>query len=398
MAGKVFTLRVRRYRPDKAMETERKDLLDIYTAAINAVSGDVVVKKSLISSAYNKPSHVIAIGKVADSMMQGALDVLQDKLLSGLLISKSDNISSAMLQHSRVQCVKSDHPMPSDKSLQAGQELLQYIKNLPENAHCLVLISGGASSLVEVLEEGVSLSDLQSMNQRLLAGGLDIHAINTERKHLSRIKGGKLWQYLGARTVACLMISDVQGDDPSIIGSGLLFGVPVKDFNWEIIATLDDAKQAAKQKAESMGYTVTLIDDFMQGDASAMGTWCVDVLSHSQSNVLIWGGETTVQLPKEAGAGGRNQHLALSAAMSMQGKKDQWLLSIATDGIDGNTQDAGALVDGRSIQRGELFGVSAKQCQQKANSNFFLEESGDLICTGASQTNVMDLVIGLKAF
>lgn len=398
MVGKVFTLKMRHYRLDKFMEKERKDLLDIYTAAINAVSGDVVVKNSLMSSGYNRPSHVIAIGKVAGSMMQGALDVLQDKFLGGLLISKSDNIPTALLQNAQVLCVEGDHPIPSGKSLRAGQELLQYIEKLPKDADCLILISGGASSLVEVLEEGVSLLDLQSMNQDLLASGLDIHAINTERKRLSRIKGGGLWQYLCERTVTCLIISDVQGDDPAVVGSGLLFGEPEGAFDWKIIATLDDAKRAAKQKAESMGYTVSLVGDFMQGDASAMGAWCVDVLNHSQCNVLIWGGETTVHLPKKPGDGGRNQHLALSAAMAMLGKKNQWLLSIATDGIDGNTQDAGALVDGRSIQRGELFGVSAKQCQQGANSNFFLEESGDLICTGASQTNVMDLVVGLKTF
>lgn len=386
------------------MEQERRHLLDIYTAAIDAVAGDSAVKKNLQESGYNKPSHVIAIGKVAEPMMQGALDALQDKLLSGLLISKADNFSNTMLEHPRMQCVEGDHPIPSEKSLQAGQALLDYIDALPEDAHCLILISGGASSLVEVLKDGVTLSDLQLTNQRLLAGGLDIHVINAERRRLSNIKSGGLWNYLQERTVDCLIISDVQGDDPSIVGSGLLFDRPncdkqsLRAFNWKIIACLNDAKQAAKQKAEELGYTVSVVDEFMQGFAIVKGRQCVDALENAKTNITIWGGETTVQLPKNHGNGGRNQQLALSAAMALSGKENQWLLSIATDGIDGNTQDAGALVDGRSMQRGELFGVSAKQCLHKANANFFLEESGDLICTGVSQTNVMDLVIGLKLF
>lgn len=381
------------------MEQERKDLLTIYQSAIDAVAGDVVVKKSLLTSGYTVDCHVIAIGKVADSMMQGALDVLGDKLLTGLVITKEENFSTRILDESRMQCVVSDHPVPTNKSLQAGRHLLAYIERLPANARCLVLISGGASSLVEVLVEGETLAGLQLANQTLLGSGKGIHDINAARKRMSRIKGGGLWRFLGSREVRCLMISDVQGDDPAIIGSGLLFPEPMHyplSFSWEIIATLDQAKAAAKRQAKYLGYTATIIPSFMQGNTEDAGQYCVEMLDQANTEVIIWGGETTVTLPDNPVAGGRNQHLALSAAMALSGKKNKWLLSIATDGVDGSTQEAGALVDGRSVQRGELYGVSAAYCLQQANANLFLEESGDLIYTGASNTNVMDLVIGLK--
>ncbi len=402
------------------MELERKHLLEIYTAAIDSVAGDVVVKEYLQQLGSLQEYYVIAVGKVADVMMQGALDALQEKLLKGLVISKPENFSGTLLENPLIDCVAGGHPIPTTDSLLAGKKLIQFIKAIPDNAYCLVLISGGTSSLVEVLQEGVLLSDLQSTTDYLLASGYGIREINSVRKGLSEIKGGGLWKYLRSRKVQCLMISDVQGDDPSVIGSGLLFPddkqkVPdnlppfiadllsrnkqqslPESFSWKVIACLNDAKYAAKQKAEGLGYSVELIDEYLNDDAELMGKKLVRRLEQSTTDIVIWGGETVVQLPKNAGNGGRNQHLALSAAIEMSGKDNMWLLSMSTDGIDGNTIDAGALVDGRTVQRGELYGVSAEYCLQRANSNLLLEESGDLIFTGASRTNVADLLIGLK--
>jgi hydroxypyruvate reductase len=410
------------------MEKQRKDLLAIYQAAIGAVAGDQVVEQHLRTKYKHdhKPCHVIAIGKVADAMMRGALNTLEDKLLSGLVISKADTFSKQIKQHPRIHCTVGDHPIPAENSVNAGQELLHYIETLPLDADCLVLISGGTSSLVEVLAEGLSLQDLHHFNHYLLASGHDIHRINAVRKRLSSLKNGGLWQFLQTRNVSCLMISDVSGDDPAVIGSGLLFHSPPQDslqsllpsdlytklppsqqhnktpqnipdsFNWKIIACLDDAKQAAKHKAQSLGYFTCIMPEFMQGSADAMGQHAVAVLQDAEAELLIWGGETTVKLPENCDKGGRNQQLALSAAIALQGKSQQYVLAIATDGVDGTTQEAGALVDGRSMQRGELFGLSAIESLKSASATFFLEESGDLIYTGDTQTNVMDLLIALK--
>jgi len=408
------------------MEKQRKDLFAIYKAAIGAVAGDQVVQKHLCAKRNHndKSYHVIAIGKVADAMMRGALNALDTHLLSGLVISKANTFSESIQQHPKIQCCVGDHPIPAKNSLAAGQTLLTYIQKLPKNARCLVLISGGTSSLIEVLAPDLSLYDLQTFNHYLLASGLDIQAINAVRKRLSAIKNGGLWQFLGEREVSCLMISDVYSDDPAVIGSGLLFTSPIDTplkhllpthlyqqlplrqsaktptqsvlFNWQIIACLDDAKAAAQAKARSLGYSVQIMDEFMQGSAEVMGQRAVNILQDVDSAVLIWGGETTVKLPKNYGQGGRNQHLALSAAIALEGRANQYLLAIATDGVDGSSREAGALVDGRSMQRGELFGLSALESLKKANATLFLEESGDLIYTGASQTNVMDLLIALK--
>ena len=414
------------------MEKQRKDLFAIYKAAIGAVAGDQVVQQHLCANNRNQKSyHVIAIGKVADAMMRGALNVLDTHLLSGLVISKAHTFSDTIQQHSQIHCCIGDHPIPAQNSLAAGKTLLRYIKKLPQNAHCLVLISGGTSSLVEVLAPQLSLQDLQAFNHYLLASGLDIHAVNAVRKRLSIIKNGGLWQFLEQRNVSCLMISDVYKDDPAIIGSGLLFTAPNdtalkqllphhlyqqlpprkrfdnsisfeqqafdwRAFDWHIIACLDDAKAAAQKKAHELGYSVQIIDEFMQGSAEKMGQQTVNILQDAASEVLIWGGETTVKLPKNYGKGGRNQHLALSAAIALDGRDNQYVLAMATDGVDGSSQEAGALVDGRSMQRGELFGLSALESLKSASATLFLEESGDLIYTGTSQTNVMDLLIALK--
>ncbi len=408
------------------MEKQRKDLLAVYSAAIGAVAGDQVVQQHLQAknSTDHQDCYVIAIGKVADAMMRGALNTLQNQLISGLVISKADTFSEQLLQQKHINCVAGNHPIPSEQSLQAGQKLLQYIETIPKQATCLLLISGGTSSLVEVLTGDLSLQDLQDFNHYLLASGLDIQRINTVRKRLSRLKNGGLWHFLGNRLIECLMISDVYGDDPSIIGSGLLFPSTIKQhkqadlqlpkdlyqrlpamqntvtigkyFTWQIIACLNDAKNAAKQKAESLGYSVKVMPKFMHNAAEDMGQHAVAKLQDSEQSMLIWGGETTVKLPKNYGDGGRNQQLALSASIALQGRINQYVLAIATDGVDGTSQEAGALVDGLSMQRGELYGLSAIQSLQQAKATEFLEESGDLVYTGASQTNVMDLLIALK--
>ena len=411
-------------------ETEREDLLAIYHAAIDAVAGDQVVQNYLQQQKSSHAYHVIAIGKVADAMMRGALTALQHHFISGLVISKAETFSKQVQQHSNIQCVVGDHPIPDQNSLQAGQVLLRYIQQLPSDAKCLLLISGGASSLVEVLTDNLSLEQLQQFNHYLLASGLNIHSVNMVRKRLSCIKNGGLWNYLQQRQVLCLIISDVYGDDPKMIGSGLLFAssetsqdeslavllpsylykqLPPtslsktafkhrihNNFTWQIVACLDDAKYAAKQHAIALGYSVTLIEPFMQGAAEQMGIQAATMLKHAKTAITIWGGETTVQLPEGCMQGGRNQQLALAAAIALHGQNDHYILAIASDGVDGTTDEAGALVDGRSVQRGELFGLSAPQCLQEANANLFLEESGDLIYTGVNPTNVMDFLIALK--
>ena len=242
-----------------------------------------------------------------------------------------------------VTVMEAGHPVPDAASLRAGQGVLDFIAATPADAQLLFLISGGTSSLVEVLPPGVSLSDLQRLNQWLLGSGLDIHDMNVLRKRLSCIKGGRLAGYLHGRNVMQVLISDVPGDNPADIGSGLL--MPEEDGNarvaalpeWlqgliqhapplardpscfhgietHIIASLDDALAAAALETKDLGYKLQVHTERLSGDAALAGRRLAGILVDGPPGVHLWGGETSVEMPANPGRGGRNQHLALAAA------------------------------------------------------------------------------------
>jgi hydroxypyruvate reductase len=323
--------------------------------------------------------------------------------------------------------IEAGHPLPDAASLEAGRRLMAFVAAIPADSPVLVLLSGGGSALVEQLPEGVGLADLQKLNQWLLGSGLPINAMNVIRKRLSLIKGGRLARLLNPRPVWCLAISDVPGDDPRAIASGPLTPEPdvrfdlsvlpefvcqllahaqplpapddpcFRHLHYQIIATNEDAKQAAGQAARQIGYSAVLEPEFVEGDAAAAGTRLARVLLESPSGAVhVWGGESTVVLPPRPGRGGRNQTLALSAARILRDHDNVFLLSIGTDGSDGPTEDAGALVDGGTIARGLAEGLDAERALAAADAGRFLEASGDLVHTGPTGTNVMDLMIGLR--
>lgn len=399
------------------MNQTRKHLRTIYQAAINAVAGKTVVAEELLSGTYPDDIHVVAIGKAADAMVQG---VPSEKVKSGLLISKHGHISTDLKQNPRFISVESDHPIPKQASLQAGKSLIEYLVQLPEKEPCLFLISGGTSALAEVLPEGWDLSSLQALNDYLLGNAYSIDEINAVRRRVSKIKGGGLWKYIGERPVFCLMISDVQDDQPAVIGSGLLFpsaselplNLPKEwsdlikykkgeltepdSFKWKIIASLQDAKNTAEEQAKALGYRVINRPEFLSGNAEEVAKDCVNTLRSNPDTLFVWGGETTVKLPKNAGLGGRNQHLALAAAIEMAGSEKSVLLAAGTDGSDGNSDATGAIVDGQTMQRGTKLKLDANDYFARADSNSFFQKTDEQILTGATGTNVMDLVIGIQ--
>lgn len=405
--------------------TIRDELLRMYQAALTRVSGFDAVRRYLEAQPLQGSHYLIAIGKAAASMALGALAVSDDAIKAGLVITKHGHLDARLNRYPHVRCLESDHPVPGEDSLKAGAELLEFIEQTPADAQFLFLISGGASSLAEVLAEGMELEGLRKLTDALLAGGLSITKMNQVRRSISRIKGGHLAAYLNGRKTTCLLISDVPGDDPAVIGSGPLVhvrsevdlsGLPenvtrllgktklisapqadvFKAITITIIAKLEDAKQAAAIEAERLNYNATVHPEFLEGDAEQAARLLSKKLIEGPAGVHIWGGETAVTLPANPGRGGRNQHLALAAALELKGKQGLYLLAAGTDGTDGPTQDAGALVDGGTIARGEQHGRNAKDCLRRADGGTFLEASGDLIRTGPTGTNVMDLVIGLK--
>jgi glycerate 2-kinase len=319
----------------------------------------------------------------------------------------------------------SSHPVPDQRSLEAGESVATYVASLPAQASLLFLVSGGASSLVEWLRPGVTLDDLQALNRWALGAGVPIAELNALRRRFSRLKGGGLARLAGRRRSLALMISDVPRDDPRVIGSGLLHasvatfdgferlpadvqaalaradrepdaGMP--DIPVRIVATLRMACDAAVDTARARGLATRVLRRRLSGDAAALGRRLAGKLRVlSPDTLLIGGGETTVRLPTRPGRGGRNQHLALAAALELDrlGAARAALLAAGTDGVDGASPDAGALVDAGTCLRGRDAGFDPHVSLAGADSGSFLEASGDLLHTGATLTNVGDLVLGL---
>ncbi|MEN8175110.1 MAG: DUF4147 domain-containing protein [Pseudomonadota bacterium] len=407
--------------PSTLEEQTRRDLLDCFAAGVKRVSGATAVRRWLEAQQMPRCA-VVALGKAAPSMLSGAREVLGDSIDSALMAVDPSYVESVP---PGVRWVEGSHPVPDTRSLAAGEAVLTFVDNLPAGLPLLFLISGGTSSMVEALHPGVTLDDLARATSWLLGSGYSIDAMNTVRKAMSRIKGGGLLDFVGDREVVALLISDVPGDDPATVGSGLLVPDPglrerlaeLELPGWlkglaergsraegpsrtaavHLVATNRDACVAAAAHAERLGYTAWAHSTFLQGDAGEQGHRLARQLLGGPAGIHVWGGETTVQLPPSPGRGGRNQHLALSAAEIFAGKAGVALLSGGTDGRDGPGEDAGALVDGSTLGRGSLGGLDARRCLAGADSGRFLDAAGDLINTGPTGTNVMDLVIGWKA-
>ncbi|NIR29501.1 MAG: DUF4147 domain-containing protein [Gammaproteobacteria bacterium] len=411
---------------DEERQHHRRNLLAIYRTALEAVDGRLRVRQALHERQMPSPLYAVAIGKAATSMMAGACDALGGGLASGLVITKGGYAESLFPAGAPVRCLEASHPVPDESSLVAGRELLEFIADAPSEASFLFLVSGGASSLVEVLPEGLGTDFFRRTNEWLLASGLPIGAMNRVRKRVSCIKGGRLACYLNGRAALNLLVSDVPGDDPRVIGSGLLIPHHSEDLGlrgiclpeWldtvagkapplpprsafravrsEIVARPADAGRAAARAGEEYGYTVYVYDDLVTGEAGDAGRQIVQEVTAGPTGLRVWMGETTVHLPPRPGRGGRCQSLALAAAMEMAGRTDLYLLAVGTDGTDGPGQDAGALVDGGTVERGCRSGLEPEACLAAADAGSFLEASGDLVHTGPTGTNVMDLHLVLK--
>ena len=407
------------------LQQAREQVLDIFDAGVTRVKGFNAVANFLASHSLAGQYHLAAVGKAASSMSLGALSVMQEQIIDGLVITKHHHTEDELRTYKNITTMESDHPVPGEASLAAGQALLNYIENAPQDAKFLVLLSGGASSLMEVLADGMDLDKLAELSQILLAIGFDITQMNQVRRAISRIKGGRLANSINGRETIGLMISDVPGDDPAVIGSGPLTPViedisqvelpdsinsilqdvtftPVPDqslfanITTHVIATLDDAKNAAAKCAESLGFNVIVHPEFVEGAAEEKTVEICQQLANEVTGIHIWGGETTLILPPNPGRGGRNQQIAVAAAKEIAGNDNIVFLAAGTDGTDGPTPDAGGIVDGNTIARGVAADADIQQALSTASVGPYLEKTGDLVTTGPTGTNVMDLIVVLK--
>lgn len=430
----------------------RKDATEIFLAGVEAVKpanfipthisiNDQYIhigsSDMLLSSLKN--IYVAAAGKAAAAMALETEKILGDLITEGLVVTKYKHA----LPLKKCRTIEAGHPVPDNNSITGGNELLSLFKKAGKNDLIIMLVSGGASALVADCPPGISLGDIQQTVQLLLGCGASIDEINALRKHLSLLKGGQLLKHTEA-TIVSLILSDVPGDDLSVIASGLTVAdnssfedageiimkyrltdklpsgirqwlqkgveklIPdtpepgdeiFKKVNNIIVANNDIALQAAAQKAKRLGYAVQIVPEQLSGEAADKAITFIaqlNTLGNKEKICLLWGGETTVTL-KGRGKGGRNQEFALAALCAAEKNnktslKNITILSGGTDGTDGPTDAAGAVIDEQS-----LLQTTLNPCDYLASNDayHFFKQAGGLLITGPTQTNVMDIVVGL---
>jgi len=394
-------------------DPRRTLLLDLLQSALSAVGGRrttcVALRERASSWAGSDPVWVIAVGKAAAAQALGAHDAFGSRIARVLLITKDGHTDAEARKLPHLTLIEAAHPVPDARSLQAGAALVEWVADVPRAARLVFLISGGASSLAEHLNPGVTLAELQRLNHEGLASGADIASLNARRRQISNLKGGQLAARLRGREALALFISDVPGDDPAVIGSGLMGAAPGGDHvERVVVASVTGAMQAVAERVSAVNAllahraptqpALTIAEGLQRfnADAERLAVRFVHELHFSRAPLHVWGGESTVRLPAHPGRGGRNQHLALAAAKTLAGEEKLFLLAVGTDGTDGATDDAGAIVDGDTCGRIAAAGLDVDDCLRRADSAPALAAAGDLVHTGPTGTNVGDLVLGLK--
>jgi glycerate 2-kinase len=440
----------------KNIQKLKKDALKIFQSGLDAVAPETVIEKqcringtifSVGSENYNLSAYknlwVIGAGKAAASMAGAMESLLKDRITGGVVCVKYDHLVNL----ERIKIIQAGHPIPDDNGQKGASEILETALAAEVDDLVICLISGGGSALMPFPAPGISLKDKQITTGVLLSCGATIHEINTIRKHLSGIKGGLLARAAHPATLVSLILSDVVGDDLDVIASGptvpdtstfsdcmdiikrhgiahklperviTLFKTGLsgkisetpktKNPAFEksrtlIIGRNMDAVLAARKAAEHLGYRTLILSSMIEGETrdvagvhSAIAKEVIKTGNPLPPPVCILsGGETTVTV-KGDGLGGRNQEFALAAALDLSGWDGAVILSGGTDGTDGPTDAAGALADGTTCTRAKALGLDAQHHLANSDAYPFFEKLGDLIKTGPTNTNVMDLRIVL---
>lgn len=371
---------------------KRTALIDLFQSGVEAVKGDRAVKNWLARHDIAAPTHIFSAGKAAVSMYQGLPEDWSASTPS-LVVTKTGHLAQAEFG-SNVVAMEASHPVPDQASLVAGSKAQRFVANCDQNSRLLVLVSGGASSLVEHLKDGFDYADLHDLTTTALGDGADIADINARRTQISAIKGGNLLGRFQGQSITTLAISDVNGDDINIIGSGIGAAPKAASFQYHshIIASNAVARMAVAQQAERNGLTVVTNTEAMYADVTDVADRIAADVSDGPAGLYIYGGEPTVVLPPNAGLGGRNQALALELARRLRNNDGICGLVAGTDGSDGPTDAAGGFLDGGTFDKD----TGAEEALIEANSATYLARIGDQIVTGPTGTNVMDLALLIK--
>lgn len=384
--------------------------------------------------------YVIGAGKASVLMGEAVEKILGNRIKDGHIVVKYGH--SVKLRYLKV--TEAGHPIPDNNGLRATSEILNISKKATDKDLVLCLISGGGSALLADFPDGSSLQEIMIINDLLVKSGACISEINAVRKHISGVKGGRLAQKVAPATLVTLILSDVPGDAPDVIASGptvpdpttyqdaldvltkfnLLKLVPpslmehiesgadgkfdetpkegnaifAKTFNL-LIGTNRIALEAAKIRSHDFNINALIIDDKIQGDISSVAEYLIDMALHFQSDpeevkpvALLFGGETTVSMCGK-GKGGRNQHLAMLCAVLLKDHTGITILSAGTDGNDGPTDAAGAVVDSDTYRKTISRRINTDKYLAEFDSYHFFRKAGGHIITGPTRTNVMDIIV-----
>ena len=397
----------------------------IVREAIAAVQPDAAVQRALKSMEFSGRVLLVAAGKAAWQMAKAASDCLGDRIENGVVVTKYDHVMGPIANFT---CFEAGHPVPDENSFKGTQAALDLVADLTEKDTVLFLLSGGGSALFE--KPLVSGEELQDITGQLLACGADIVEINTIRKRLSQVKGGRFAQLCWPGKVEAVVLSDILGDPLDMIASGPacpdsataedaqrirkkynlrmsetaenLLGVEtpkaLDNVHTQINGSVRELCAAAAVTCRNLGYEPVILTDQLCCQAREAGSFLASILkTHSadpKALAFIAGGETVVKLTGH-GKGGRNQEIALSAAAGITGLERAAVFSVGSDGTDGPTDAAGGYADGDTCAELAKHGLSIDAVLQDNDAYHALEKTGGLIITGPTGTNVNDVAVAL---
>ena len=412
--------------------TARPFLTDLFRAAVTAADPRAVLARHLPPRPTRGRCIVVGGGKSAAVMAAALEDAWPDVPMQGVVVTRYGHAVPTR----RIQVVEASHPVPDANSERGARLLLDQVRGLTADDLVIALMSGGASALLAAPAPGVTLDDKRAINRALLASGATIGDMNTVRKHLSAIKGGRLAAAAAPARVVTLAISDVPGDDPTVIGSGPTvpdpttfaearalierFGIQppaavtarlardddetpkpgsLPHASFDLIATPMMALAAAADAARARGLTPVILGDALEGEAREMGTLLAGIARAIRLHghpvrppaVILSGGEATVTLNQDTtGRGGRNTEFLLSLGIALDGLDGVWAVAADTDGIDGIEEVAGAILAPDTLARAAAAGLAPRAMLRAHDSHSFFGALGDQIVTGPTLTNVND--------
>lgn len=413
------------------MNTMKNDAKKIILDAIQASLPDEAVKKAICHKNFKLEGKVIviAVGKAAWNMAKAAAENLSHKIDIGIVLTKYDHAQGEIPGFT---ILEAGHPLPDENTIRGTKIIIDAVRNLTEKDTVFFLVSGGGSALFEKPAGALSLADFLNITDQMLKCGADIIEMNTVRKHLSAVKGGRFAALCAPAQVHCIALSDILGDRPDAIASGPAcadsstsadafaviekYGLHItaemqaelaketpkvlSNVTMEITGSVTQLCADAAKSAKALGYTPLILTNMLDCEAKEAGKFLAAIAKTIRKDglplkppcAIICGGETVVHITG-TGKGGRNQELALSAAESISGMENIVIAAAGSDGTDGPTDAAGGIVDGNTKNRLAEKGISIPAILKENNSNFALAEADALLVTGATGTNVNDLYL-----